>query len=66
MAVVPALRRFTSCDDLNAVYPHGVGRKGAKDKTSGPRVTGFAVDGEQYAKNKRSDRDRDGIACENA
>lgn len=62
--VVPALEKFARCTELNAVYPHGVGKKKAQDATSGDEVTDFAVDDAQYAKNKKSDLDHDGIACE--
>ena len=37
-------------------------QKGAKDK--GGDVDTFTVDNDTYAKNKKSDRDKDGIACE--
>jgi hypothetical protein len=45
-------------------YPHGVGRPGAVDKTSGTRVTNFYVNKALYDANTKSDRDKDGIACE--
>ena len=44
------------------MYPHGVGRSGAKDK--GGHVTDFVRDTKTYGLNKKSDRDKDGIACE--
>ena len=63
-----------NCAALNKVYPHGVGKKGAKDHTSGKRVTNYKVSNDVYAHNdggsKRYsgehdlDRDNDGIACE--
>ncbi len=49
---------------MNKDYPHGVGRKGARDKTSGTAVTNFKVSNSLYAANSGSDRDKDGIACE--
>lgn len=60
---------------MNNVYPHGVGRSGARDKTStGDRVTNFRVSDRTYARNDGGsprypgeydlDRDNDGIACE--
>jgi hypothetical protein len=59
---------FKSCVRLDAKYPHGVGRPGARDRTTGRRVTNFRRDGKVYALavkwNKGLDRDRDGIACE--
>jgi Excalibur calcium-binding domain len=61
---VPAARRYTNCKALNRVYPHGVGRPGAHDKTSGQPVTNFRVNSKVYASNRARDRDHDGIACE--
>jgi hypothetical protein len=66
---------YKTCKALNQVYPHGVGRKGAHDKTSTDEpVTNFRVNNTVYAyndgkgprhKNERDlDRDNDGIACE--
>ena len=49
---------------MNKVYPHGVGRTGARDKTSGTPVTNFKVSNSVYAANGGSDRDKDGVACE--
>ena len=53
---------------------HGVGKNGAKDKTSGAKVTSFKVSNLVYGlndgpRNKATgeydlDRDNDGIACE--
>ncbi len=60
--------KFKNCTAMNKVYRHGVGRKGAKDHTSGHRVTTFKKSTALYKKiiNYRSglDRDKDGIACE--
>jgi Excalibur calcium-binding domain len=64
---VSGLTRFANCADLNAQYPHGVGRSGAVDKVSGttPPVTTFLVNDALYhAQPKTLDRDNDGIACE--
>ena len=59
-----------NCTNLNKVYPHGVGTKGAIDKTSGKRVTTFKRAPRIYwaAENHNSDLDRDNdrIACEKA
>ena len=62
----PVLRRFRNCAELNAVYPHGVGRSDAVDSTSGTeRVTTFLVDDALYLVQPGTlDRDNDGIACE--
>ncbi|MDQ0822249.1 hypothetical protein QFZ79_004629 [Arthrobacter sp. V4I6] len=70
----PSPRSYKNCTELNKVYPHGVGKSGARDKTSGKRVTTFRVNSTVYSYNdggaKRHnreydlDRDNDGIACE--
>lgn len=61
---------FENCTALNKKYPHGVGKKGAKDKTSGTPVTNFKRSTKLYNKamkaNSRLDGDKDGIACEKA
>ncbi len=69
-------KHYPSCAALNKVYPHGVGKKGAKDKhsRSSKAVTNFTVSSTVYAmndgpRNKKTgeydlDRDNDGIACE--
>jgi hypothetical protein len=59
-----AATKFKNCTALNKAYPHGVGRKGARDKTSGTPVTNFKVSNSLYTANRGSDRDGDGIACE--
>ena len=56
--------RYPNCKALNAKYPHGVGRVGARDKTSGTPVTTFKRSNSLYTANKARDRDKDGIACE--
>jgi len=60
----PQATNFKNCTALNKDYPHGVGRQGARDKTSGTPVTTFKVSNSLYAANRGSDRDKDGIACE--
>ena len=67
-------RSFTNCTALNKVYPHGVGRKGAHDHTSGKPVKNFTVNSTLYSYNDGGksrhagehdlDRDNDGVACE--
>jgi hypothetical protein len=66
-------KHYRSCKALNKDYPHGVGRKGARDKTSGTRVTNFTRSNKVYSYNDGAgtnprehdlDRDNDGIACE--
>lgn len=49
---------------MHTVYPHDVGRPGARDQTSGSPVTNFRVSASLYEANSGSDRDDDGIACE--
>jgi hypothetical protein len=55
---------YKNCKALNARYPHGVGRFGARDHTSGTPVTNFRRSNRLYRQNKARDRDKDGIACE--
>jgi hypothetical protein len=65
-AAIPAV--YKNCTALNKKYPHGLGRAGARDKTSGVPVTNFARSTRLYnvamKHNKRLDGDKDGIACE--
>ncbi len=63
-AKAPAVPKYKSCAALNAVYPNGVGRTGAVDKTKQEPVTTFTVDDAVYRANTARDRDKDGIACE--
>jgi len=55
---------FENCTDMHTLYPHGVGRPGARDHTSSTPVTDFLVSASLYDANSGSDRDGDGIACE--
>ena len=60
-----AAKKYSSCAKLNKDFLHGVGKPGAKDKTSGTPVTNFARNKKVYDTNKKArDRDKDGIACE--
>jgi Excalibur calcium-binding domain len=65
-AAAPVL--YKNCTNLNKRYPHGLGRLGAKDHTSGDPVTNFFHSTRLYLVamrwNKGLDRDKDGIACE--
>lgn len=63
-APADAAQTFKNCTALNKKYKHGVGMPGAKDKTSGKPVTNFKRSKALYQANKKSDRDKDGIACE--
>lgn len=68
VSVIPPL--YKNCTALNKKYPHGVGKAGARDKTSGRPVTTFKRSTKLYntamSHNKGLDRDKDGIACEKA
>jgi hypothetical protein len=65
-AAVPA--PWKNCTQVNKKYRHGVGRVGARDKTSGTPVTTFRRSNLLYRTamryNRGLDRDKDGIACE--
>ncbi len=63
-ALLPVATHYSNCAKLNKKYPHGVGKKGARDHTSGTPVTNFTRSNTVYAANKARDRDKDGIACE--
>lgn len=58
------VKTYKNCTKLNKDYPHGVGKPGARDKTSGKPVTTFKRSASLYKQNKSRDRDKDGIACE--
>lgn len=59
---------YKNCTNLNKRYPHGVGRAGARDRTSDVPVTNFRRSTKLYNEamsfNRGLDRDKDGIACE--
>jgi hypothetical protein len=61
-------RLWRKCANVNARYPHGVGKVGAHDKTSGEPVTNFRRSTRLYrlamSYNRGLDRHKDGIACE--
>jgi hypothetical protein len=63
-AAAPPATEFANCTAMHERYPHGVGRPGAVDHTSGTPVTSFYVSASLYDANTKSDRDKDGIACE--
>lgn len=66
VSLIPRL--YKNCTNLNKRYPHGVGRRLARDKTSGEPVTNFRRSTVLYRRamsyNRGLDRDKDGIACE--
>ena len=58
-------RKYQNCKALNRRYPHGVGRRGARDRTkSGDPVTNFRRSNVLYRLNRHLDRDKDYVACE--
>jgi hypothetical protein len=57
-------KTLANCTAMHRVYKHGVGRLHARDHTSGTPVTTFYRNNALYNANARSDRDKDGIACE--
>jgi hypothetical protein len=58
-------RRYSNCKALNRRYAHGVGRRGARDRTkSGDPVTNFLRNNLLYRQNRHLDRDKDYVACE--
>lgn len=71
-------RTYPSCTSLNRDFKHGVGRRGAVDRSSSTRVTNFTRNTRVYLLNNGPrtpgaatgqgqydlDRDNDGIACE--
>lgn len=56
--------KYPNCKTLNTRWAHGVGRFGARDKTSGTPVTNFRRSNRLYEQNRHLDRDKDKIACE--
>lgn len=59
-----------NCTALNKKFPHGLGKAGARDRTSGTPVTTFKRSTKLYNIADRAngglDRDNDGVACEKA
>jgi hypothetical protein len=70
-ATTRAPARFKNCTNFNKRYPHGVRKVGARDRTTGDDpVTNFRRSNRIYrvamSWNKGLDRDKDGVACEQA
>ncbi len=67
LSVIPissaSAKTFKNCTELNKVYPGGVALPGAVNKGGAIKLTP-KYDKKLYAANKKSDRDKDGIACE--
>jgi hypothetical protein len=58
-----AAKVFKNCTELNKVYPGGVALPGAVN-SGGKTKKDPKYDKALYNANKKSDRDKDGIACE--
>ena len=58
-----AAKVFKNCTELNKVYPGGVALPGAVN-AGGETKKEPKYDKALYTANKKSDRDKDGIACE--
>ena len=58
-----ASKVFKNCTELNKVYPGGVALPGAINAGGTTKQTP-TYDKKLYEANKKSDRDKDGIACE--
>ena len=58
-----AAKVFKNCTELNKVYPGGVALPGAVNSGGATKLTP-KYDKALYTANKKSDRDKDGIACE--
>lgn len=58
-----ATKVFKNCTELNKVYPGGVALPGAVN-SGGATNKQPKYDKALYNANKKSDRDKDGIACE--
>lgn len=60
--------RWENCTSVNNRWEHGVGRRNARDQTTGDPVTNFKRSNKLYRRamnhNRDLDRDRDKIACE--
>ena len=58
-----AAKIFKNCTELNKVYPGGVALPGAINSGGGTKKSP-KYNKALYLANKKSDRDKDGIACE--
>lgn len=56
-------KTFKNCTELNKKYPGGVALTGAVNKGGVTKLTP-TYSKKLYLANKKSDRDKDGIACE--
>jgi hypothetical protein len=58
-----AAKVFKNCTELNKIYPGGVALPGAVNSGGATKKTP-KYDKKLYQANTKSDRDKDGIACE--
>jgi hypothetical protein len=67
LSVIPisqaSAKAFKNCTELNKVYPGGVALPGAVNKGGATKLAP-KISKKLYDANKKSDRDKDGIACE--
>lgn len=63
-AASPKVVAFANCKELNKVYPGGVARSAAVKNVGGKTKYKPFVSQALYDANKKSDRDKDFIACE--
>lgn len=59
------VKRYANCTTLNRAYPAGVAKSStAADRAVRDGMRRPKVSASNYADNKGSDRDKDGVACE--
>ena len=63
-AASPKVVKFSNCKEMNKVYPGGVARSATVKNVGGKTKLKPFVSQEIYDANKKSDRDKDLIACE--
>ena len=67
LSIIPisqaSAKTFKNCTELNKIYPGGVALPGAVNQGGVTKLTP-KYDKKLYTANKKSDRDKDGIACE--
>ncbi|WP_274310450.1 excalibur calcium-binding domain-containing protein [Solibacillus daqui] len=55
---------YKNCKEINAIYSGGIAKSATVKNVGGKTKYKPFVSAELYAKNNKSDRDNDGIACE--
>ena len=63
-AASPKVEKFANCKEMNKVYKGGVARSATVKNKGGKTKYAPFVSKEIYDANKKSDRDKDLIACE--